>query len=57
MVNTDRSEYIVIVDFIAKIPFGLDTTIHPYQQGDRLRLRPSGRLAKEWLRKGYIKEC
>lgn len=52
----NRVEYIVLKDFEGKVPIGHTDVLYSYTVGKTIRLRPTGRLAQQWLKKGYIKQ-
>lgn len=51
---TKRASYIVIKDFEYPLYLPLDETLHKYRKGDKVTLRVNGKVAKDWLEKGYI---
>lgn len=49
-----RAEYIVIKDFESPIYLPISKIPVQYKKGDKVNLRLSGKVAKEWLEKGYV---
>lgn len=54
MERLKRGEYRVIKDFACAIHAPLSNELTHYQVGRIVRLRIHGKMAKDWLEKGYI---
>lgn len=54
MYNSERSKYIVLQDFVAKMPMAQSNVSYRYIKCDVVTLRDTGLSAYEWLREGKI---